>query len=756
MVPAMPMVGQTYNASATASSGLAITYSITVGQAVAETANTSASPAVCQLSQSVSGQVLFVGTGNCEITATQAGNGKYASASASQLFQIGRQNQNITFGELANATFGAPAFRVGAISSSTLPVTFNIAAGVTACSVSSNGLVNLLAEGNCSIVASQAGNGTFAPAPDVTRNFRVFPDRAGAPVLVSAAVGNQWFTVRYTEPSYLGGAIIRSYRLEVTDMQGNRYVNSACSVVAPLVCTLTGVPNNVAYTARVAAITSAGIGQFSNSSIELTPSRAQLSVTQLSADVSASGLELEWVMPEVVDGNFQRYEIYIWPAGAGQLPPATPTATLSSVNDTNVSVDIDSIVSTVADPSVSPTVAFTQPELQISRAMIAPTSRFFVFGSQPHRPVGFISLASIQSPSTASATAGYSMRVVTITDVHSSSRIVNTANGVKLGLTTPGAPTQLTLDTNDPTKIVVSWGAPQSDGGFAVLNYDVILNGDRVICPGFTTMVCEITGLTQSTTYNIEVKARNALGLGEAAAASHTTPAPPVITTQGQNEQLQLALGQIPRLNIFTPSLARPGAVVRVTGERLDRIASLSLEGAGLEYVIYGPTSIAFKVPVDTLPGRYSIIHTSSFGQVTVMDAITVLGSPVDEEFEPVAPLEPEVPLNPEVKPPAGTPEPESGSQGSSGNNGSGGTSGSGTDSGSGESEEPKPLEPTEEPAPTQTEAPANPTEPGGEEVTASEQRDQAPIMEFSLVLTLILLLLLGLLLLRFRRDRTK
>jgi hypothetical protein len=345
------------------------------------------------------------------------------------------------------------------------------------------------------------------------------------------------------------------------------------------------------------------------------------------------------------------------------------------------------------------------------------------------------------------------MRVVTITDVHSSSRIVNTANGVKLGMTTPGAPTQLTLDTTDPTKIVVSWGAPQSDGGFAVLDYDVILNGDRVICPGFTTMVCEITGLTQSTTYNIEVKARNALGLGEAAAASHTTPAPPVITTQGQNEQLQLALGQIPRLNIFTPSLARPGAVVRVTGERLDRIASLSLEGAGLEYVIYGPTSMAFKVPVDTLPGRYSIIHTSSFGQVTVMDAITVIGTAVEEEFDPVVPPQTDVPLAPEAVTPETPLTPESGAQAP---NAGGGSSQNEGNSSEQPAEPVSPGEPEPTPTPSETREPESPASPEpDEEIIAAGPRDQQPLLEFSLSLAMIVAILLGLLALRLRKERS-
>jgi hypothetical protein len=143
--------------------------------------------------------------------------------------------------------------------------------------------------------------------------------------------------------------------------------------------------------------------------------------------------------------------------------------------------------------------------------------------------MGFVSLASVQqNAATESATIGYTMKVVTITDTYSSSQTINTANGVKIGLSAPAAPTQLSLDTQDPSRIIVSWGAPTSDGGFAIEDYDVQVNG-QTICANIQARMCEVGTLSPSVTYNVSVMARNALGLGEAAVASHTTPAPPVV-----------------------------------------------------------------------------------------------------------------------------------------------------------------------------------------------------------------------------------
>jgi hypothetical protein len=525
MVPLQPLPGQSYNSAATASSGLAISYAVTRGAGTAP----SFSDSVCVMSQTTSGQVLFTRSGFCEITATQTGSSAFASATAKQLIEVGTKNQTITFPEVTTKVFGIPSFTLGATATSNLAVSYSVSGTAGICSISSNGLVTLLAAGNCQITASQAGNGEFAPAPNVSRIFTVTPDQAGAPALVSAAVGNQWYTVGYTEPSYLGGSTIKGYRLEVTDVNGLRYVNSACPIVSPLTCTMTGIPNNVSYTARVAAITEAGTGRFSNATLSLTPSRAEMSVTQLSANVQSGTLDLGWVTPVALEGNFQRYEIYVWVTGTNE--PSTPSTVLTNSGSAAVAVAIADISNVPSDPSLSPRVNFQAPSLTIIRPLFQPTGGVYIFGAQAQGRMGFFSLTSLSTPSTESAQVGYTMKVATITDAFSSSQTINTANGVKIGLGAPEAPTSLTLDTSDVSKIVVKWSAPASDGGFAVLDYDLSSNG-QVICANIQLMVCEISPLTAGTTYNIEVKARNAIGLGAPAQAIHTTaPAPIVLST---------------------------------------------------------------------------------------------------------------------------------------------------------------------------------------------------------------------------------
>jgi uncharacterized membrane protein YgcG len=323
--------------------------------------------------------------------------------------------------------------------------------------------------------------------------------------------------------------------------------------------------------------------------------------------------------------------------------------------------------------------------------------------------MGFVSLASVQSQTTASATVGYSIKVVTITDTYSSSMTINTATGLKIGLETPAAPTQLGLDTSDPTKILVTWAAPLSDGGFAIEDYKVVVNG-QTICANIQTRVCEISPLNVSTTYNIEVMARNALGFGEAAVAAHTTPTPPppvVIDTRTTE-----ALVRIPQLVSFTPKFARAGELVEVSGRKINSITDLKLGDVDVSFTAVNDSTLRFRVPAGTKPGTYDIQHFSEFGKVSVIDALIVIAasssvSPEPETQSPVTPITQspvtESPTNP-TNPVDPTDPGESGGSGSSGGssgesdgNGSGnGSDGNGSGDGNSSEGEPEPGTDTE------------------------------------------------------------
>ena len=143
--------------SATASSGLAVTFS-------------SATPSVCSVSGST---VTGVSVGNCRILANQVGNSTYNQApQVSQTITVMADLKTQTI------TFGAPqslrVYRNGTLSataSSGLAVTFSSATPSVCYVIGSR--VTGVRVGNCRILANQAGNSTYKRAPQVSQAITV-------------------------------------------------------------------------------------------------------------------------------------------------------------------------------------------------------------------------------------------------------------------------------------------------------------------------------------------------------------------------------------------------------------------------------------------------------------------------------------------------------------------------------------------------------------------------------------------------------
>lgn len=134
--------------SATASSGLAVTLS-------------SNTPSICTISGTNS--LVPVSAGECQISATQAGNGSFAAATPmQQLFKVLAHPQTITFPSPGFLALGAQPTTMTATSDSGLAIVYTTTTP-TVCTVSGNTVV-AAGDGQCSITASQPGNTDYAAA----------------------------------------------------------------------------------------------------------------------------------------------------------------------------------------------------------------------------------------------------------------------------------------------------------------------------------------------------------------------------------------------------------------------------------------------------------------------------------------------------------------------------------------------------------------------------------------------------------------
>jgi hypothetical protein len=153
--PGTQNVGTPLTLSATASSGLAVTYA-------------SETTSVCTVSGTAATMLI---AGTCTIQATQPGNASYSAATAvSQSFTVNLEAQTITFGNPGTQNVGTP-LTLSATASSSLAVSFD-STTPTVCTVSGTAATMLIA-GSCTIEATQAGNASYAAAPKVSQSFTV-------------------------------------------------------------------------------------------------------------------------------------------------------------------------------------------------------------------------------------------------------------------------------------------------------------------------------------------------------------------------------------------------------------------------------------------------------------------------------------------------------------------------------------------------------------------------------------------------------
>jgi hypothetical protein len=169
-------VGAHLSLSATATSGLAVTFDSTTLSVCTVTGNTAS----------------VIAAGSCNLQARQSGSPAYLAApTINRSFIVVLPTQTITFPAIPGGQTALSNITLSATATSGLPVTFSSLTPVV-CTVSGN-TASLLISGNCSLRASQSGNASFAPAPSATQTIRVgqIAQTITFPAIPSQVVGAQ-------------------------------------------------------------------------------------------------------------------------------------------------------------------------------------------------------------------------------------------------------------------------------------------------------------------------------------------------------------------------------------------------------------------------------------------------------------------------------------------------------------------------------------------------------------------------------------
>jgi gliding motility-associated-like protein len=161
----------------------------------------------------ITGNMIHItGAGSTNIIASQPGDDDYLPASdVQQLLIVDKANQTISFGPLADVTYGSSDINPGATSTSGLEVTYST--NNPAIASIESGLIVINGAGNVVITASQAGNDNYYPASDVEQALAVLK----AEQTITFAPLPE---VKYGDEPYSAGAIASS-GLEITYSSDN-------------------------------------------------------------------------------------------------------------------------------------------------------------------------------------------------------------------------------------------------------------------------------------------------------------------------------------------------------------------------------------------------------------------------------------------------------------------------------------------------------------------------------------------------------
>jgi titin len=363
------------------------------------------------------------------------------------------------------------------------------------------------------------------------------PQLPGIPTQLSVTPGNAQASLAWTAPSSDGGSSITGYFVMVS-LDG-ALVKTETARSASL--TVTGLTNGRSYSFMVAAENTVGRGAAS-APISVTPYTVPGAPTQLGVTPGNARVTVSWTAP-IDDGGspITGYRVTVQPGGttvnigAGEVASTVTGLTNGSayrftvvaLNAAGIGASSESAAVTPVGPPRVPTALTAVPfATAVELTWAAPSAE----GSAI---TGYVITVSSSGSTVKTETVSTTNHVVlgltngqsytfTVMAENAVGRSAATAPVSATPRTTPSQPLGVVLNVGAPNsrEIIVSWRAPQSDGGSPITRYVVeAWDGQtRVAEVASTTTSATATGLVIGRTYGFRVRAENAAG-----PSTHTT-----------------------------------------------------------------------------------------------------------------------------------------------------------------------------------------------------------------------------------------
>ena len=364
----------------------------------------------------------------------------------------------------------------------------------------------------------------------------------GAPTAAVATRGNASASVAFTAPASNGGSAITGYT--VTSSPGNLTATGASS---PL--NVTGLTNGTSYTFTVTATNAIGTGTASTASTAVTPATVPGAPTAAAATIGNASASVAFTAPASTGGSaIIDYTVTSSPGSFTKTGASSPLVVTGLTNGTAYTFTVTarnavgsgsaSSASSAVTPATipgAPTIGTITPtDGTLSIAFTAGTTGGSAINNYKYSTNAgstFTACSPVQTTSPIVITGltngtSYNIQIMAVNAIGDGTATVSTAATPSIAAIAPSAPT-ITGITPSSGQLSVAFTAG-SNGGSAITNYKYSSdNGSNFTAcsPTQTTSPIVITGLTNGTSYNIQIMAVNAIGEGTATGTTVATPA---------------------------------------------------------------------------------------------------------------------------------------------------------------------------------------------------------------------------------------
>ncbi|MBU6328891.1 MAG: fibronectin type III domain-containing protein [Acidobacteria bacterium] len=319
---------------------------------------------------------------------------------------------------------------------------------------------------------------------------------------------------------------------------------ATCTTTGARVCTISGLTPGAAYTVTVKARNALGLGPASVASTMAIPYTVPGAPTAVSAVAGSSALVVRWDAP--LSSGFTSITGYsVWVLRNGVIVgtctttdlSCTVTSLLPGVSGYSLRVAATNAAGSTSTEAPTAAIPYTTPGAPSSVSAVAFDRSLIVSWVAPTATgstalTGFIATAS---PGGATCTVVAPALTCTIGGLTNGTRYTVTARATNIAGTGPAsvasaavaprisaplAPTGVSLSAGS-SSVLVSWSAPDADGGSAIIRYVATASPGGATCTATApATTCTIVGITPGTPVTVTVVAVNAIGTGPSSTAS--------------------------------------------------------------------------------------------------------------------------------------------------------------------------------------------------------------------------------------------